>query len=569
MLNFFRRGGVGQIIVAAIVFAIIVVFVIEFRAGGGTTGQLSRQCAVEFDGECIERKEFFAALGLVATRDLTPKRMQAMNLRQQVLDGLAERELLVNEAKRLGIAVSDEDLDAELAKGRAHVSLPTGMASYLAYSLGIDPAELVRYLPVRSQQTQEFDYKIYERVVRNITNRSPREFREMQRRELIAARMRDLVSSRVRISEAEAYRRFEREKSKAVVRTVELNRDWFAKYVVDPSHEAVEAWRKDNAAQVEEAWKNESKAFVAGCPLVREVFVAVEPGATDADKVLARDRIESAKRRISEGEAFGSVARALSEGDAAIIGGELGCLGDSYGLGAKELIEAAQPLNAGELSAVIETPRGFHLIQRIETLAPDAVERTGKALIATRLYTRFRADELVQKFASDLIEKLQAGARLDETTRAMVEERLAAAKKNKPGARKPAGEQQSPALDDPLRPKVEISVPFGPGGNPLPNALPTENVAALAFGLKGADAVLTKPIPTSSGLAILQLKEKEEAQREEFLKDKAELMRQLRQAKEQEAVSRYVAQLRKAAQNKLKTDAELLVEPKRTDEQGT
>lgn len=569
MLNFFRRGGVGQIIVAAIVFAIIVVFVIEFRAGGGTTGQLTRQCAVEFEGECIERKEFFAALGLVATRDLTPKRMQAMNLRQQVLDGLAERELLLEEAERLGISVSDEDLDAELAKGRAHVSLPTNMASWMAYSLGLDATELVRYLPVRSQQTQEFDYKIYERVVRNITNRSPREFREMQRRELIAARMRALVASRVRISEAEAYRRFEREKSKAVVRTVELNRDWFAKYVVDSSHEAVEAWLKENAAQVEEAWKNESKSFVAGCPLVREVFVAAEPGATDADKVLARDRAESAKQRIANGEAFGSVARALGEGPAAIIGGELGCLGDSYGVGSKELLEATKALKAGEVSAVVETPRGFHVVQLLGTLGPDAVENTGKKLLATRLHARLRADELAQKFATELIEKVQAGARLEETTRAMVEQSLAAGKKSKPGSRKASGGEQPPALDDPLRPKVEISAPFGPGANPLPRALPTENVAALAFGLKDADAVVPRPITTSTGWAVLQLKEKEEAQREEFLKDKAELMRQLRQAKEQEAVGRYVAQLRKAAQNKLKMDAELLVEPKRTDEQGT
>ena len=89
-----------------------------------------------------------------------------------------------------------------------------------------------------------------------------------------------------------------------------------------------------------------------------------------------------------------------------------------------------------------------------------------------------------------------------------------------------------------------------------------ENVAALAFNLPKPDAVHDKPIGTRSGFLVVQLKEKELARREDFDKDRAELLRKLRSAKEQEAEARYVAELRRAAQGKIKVDERLAEEPK-------
>src|SRR5690606_23775235 len=192
MLSFFRRGGVAQVLIAGIVFAIIIVFVLEFRAGRGPGASLTQECAVEVRGDCVSRKDFFASYGLIVPQGMPSKRIRAMGLRKHILEGLAQRELLVQEAERLGISISEQEIDDELAKGRAHVSLPAEDAGWLAYSLQLTE-DWARLLPVTDPRDKQFDYKLYERMVRNVTNRSPREFKEMQKRELIAARMRDLV----------------------------------------------------------------------------------------------------------------------------------------------------------------------------------------------------------------------------------------------------------------------------------------------------------------------------------------------------------------------------------------
>ena len=48
-----------------------------------------------YAGACVEQKDYFASLGLIM-RGAEPKAARAMALRKRVLDGLAERELLVD-----------------------------------------------------------------------------------------------------------------------------------------------------------------------------------------------------------------------------------------------------------------------------------------------------------------------------------------------------------------------------------------------------------------------------------------------------------------------------------------
>ena len=57
----------------------------------------------------------------------------------------------------------------------------------------------MRLLQVKRTADEPYDYKLYERQIRLMANRGPKEFKEMQERELLAARMRDIVRSRVRI----------------------------------------------------------------------------------------------------------------------------------------------------------------------------------------------------------------------------------------------------------------------------------------------------------------------------------------------------------------------------------
>ena len=85
----------------------------------------------------------------------------------------------------------------------------------------------------RDQKTKAFDLKIYERKVRELSNRSTTEFREEQARELLAAKVRDVVRDPVRISETEAWDEYERRYSTATLSYVGVKEAWAARWTVD------------------------------------------------------------------------------------------------------------------------------------------------------------------------------------------------------------------------------------------------------------------------------------------------------------------------------------------------
>jgi peptidyl-prolyl cis-trans isomerase D len=575
MLRFFRSGGVAQILVGGIVVAIILVFALEFRAGRGPTANLEEDCAVEYDGFCVEPKDYQATLALYAPR-IEPKQARALQLRKRVLDGLVERELLVAAAKREGLGVSEAALEEDLTAGRAHVSLPAEAALELGATLGLcrlneygSACEAgstvgVRQLRVKRTPDEPFDYAIYEREVRILTNRGPKEFREMQEREVTAARMRALVQSRVRVSEAEAFLLFERGRSRAVIRSVRIEPGWFAKFAIDQSDAAVNTWAAANQAQVDEAWKTDQAKYTAGCPSVHELMIAASPMASDEEKAAVRARIVAVRERISGGESFEAVARELSESPSAAFGGRITCLNDSYGFGSEKLLEAAGALKEGALSEIIESPRGLHLLELDGKLDAAKVATEGRLAVARTLYTRFAADEAMKKFADDLIELVKNGNKLETATDELTKSVAAKFEKAPAGDKKKDNEPLALRAAD--RPKFEISPPFNASGNPLPDVDAREPIASKAFELSKPDEIYGKPIATATGLVVFQLKEKMPALREDFDKEKWPILNALRQAKAAEALARYVADLRQAAGSKLVVNQAYGEEPKAAKE---
>jgi hypothetical protein len=558
MLRFFRAGGVAQILVGGVVFAIILVFVLEFRSGNtARTGSLNEQCAVSFAGYCVNAKEYGAAFSLIAPRGLDPKRVKSMELKAKVLEGLVERELLVEQAKRLKLAVSEEDLTRELENWRAHVSLPAAELERLSETLGLCPLEPGGCVPgsdrgVRTLRStsgdRTFDYKLYEREVRLVANRGPREFREMQERELLAARMRKLVQSRVRVSDAEAlFLAQER-----VIRSVQVSRSWFAKYLLDHGDEAIDRFGFEHKDQVDAAWNEEKKDWTAGCPLIREILVPAPPMQLDDEKQPLKEQAEAARERVVKGEDFAAVAREVSTSDSAILGGHVGCLSKSYGIGADELLKAVEGLKPRELSNVIETPRGYHVVELLGKAEEATLEASGRRQIARELYTRFAADEAAKQFSSKLLERAKAGEKLEDLVPSMTDELVAAHKPKPAPFGKPAGPGPGAALLASDRPKFEVSPSFGRSGNPLPDLEPKVSIAQKAFELDKPDAVYPQPLETATGWVVIQLKEL--ADQEKLSRDKSLLKARMVEAKAQDALARYVADLKTQAGKRLEID---------------
>ena len=564
MLSFFRRGGAGQIIVGAIVFAIILVFVLEFRAGrGGQGASLTNECAIEVVGRCVSVKEFNAAQGLLAPPYVERKQLRELHLPQRTADGLVERELLLNEAERLGISVSEEVADKELSQGRARASIPAAAREQLSMNIGmcqpdssgwgcLPGSQGIRLLPVKSSKTGKFDYEIYSRVVRNRTNRSPREFKEMQQRELIAERMRDLVTSRVQVSEGEVFERFKRSRSTARANVVELDQGWFQRFVVNASSESVAHWAAEHKAETDEAWKAEKDKWRAGCPLVVEIKASFGETASDDDKVLLRERLDTALSLLKDRIPFETVAQQLADSSDPAASAPR-CLPESA---AAELKESVAKLQIGKVSPILETADGFYLLKYVGLLAEAEVENVGRIAVATGLAMPALAQEAVAKAARQLVEGLDRGESLEAVTAALAVELLPPAGQN--------GEEPL-ALADKQHPAVRDVPPFTASSRPLPAALPTETYAARAFEVEPGTHL---EVALRSGRAVMVVTGKDLATKADFEEAKATLLKQVLSAKQQEALIRYMAELRKAADGAIRILPALVEEPKGDKDSG-
>jgi peptidyl-prolyl cis-trans isomerase C len=91
--------------------------------------------------------------------------------------------------------------------------------------------------------------------------------------------------------------------------------------------------------------------------------ILIQAGQSDPPESLQADRAraEAILARVRKGEDFATLARELSEGPSAPRGGELGFFARGQMVAPFE--EAAFALKAGEVSDVVQTRFGFHIIQ--------------------------------------------------------------------------------------------------------------------------------------------------------------------------------------------------------------
>jgi len=94
----------------------------------------------------------------------------------------------------------------------------------------------------------------------------------------------------------------------------------------------------------------------------RHIIIRVDPSDPQKKKDEARRRIERILAEAKAGkEDFGELAKKYSEGPSAPRGGDLGYFG--RGQMAPSFEKAAFELNVGELSNIVETPFGYHIIK--------------------------------------------------------------------------------------------------------------------------------------------------------------------------------------------------------------
>lgn len=104
----------------------------------------------------------------------------------------------------------------------------------------------------------------------------------------------------------------------------------------------------------------------------RHILIKVEKDADKKTKEAARQKLVDLKKRLDKGEKFEDLAKENSDCPSSSQGGDLGFF--TRGKMVPSFEKAAFALKPGEISDIVETQFGYHLIQLVERKGPEKVE---------------------------------------------------------------------------------------------------------------------------------------------------------------------------------------------------
>lgn len=156
----------------------------------------------------------------------------------------------------------------------------------------------------------------------------------------------------------------------------------------------------------------ETKAFYDANPAffeqdervhARHILIRVEPNASAIEKDKAKKKLEEVLLALKNGGDFADLAIKYSEDPSKVMGGDLGYF--TKGRMVKPFEEAAFKLKPGEVSGIIETQFGYHLIKVEDHQQPRTIPYEEiKDLIADNL-TMQKKQEAAGKYIESLYQK--------------------------------------------------------------------------------------------------------------------------------------------------------------------
>jgi len=334
--------------------------------GVGAIGGERRQDVAVVHGQAISRRELEQATAALARRYEDMLRGQGaqdllrnMNLSGQALNQLIEEALLRHEAARLGIAVSDAEVD-----------------------------ETVVHMP-ELQENGRFDR---DRLAAVLRGGRGDEFEGAIRQSILRQRLEALVTDGVGVSDGELEQRYRFDHEKAelafvrsaaadLAKAISLTDEELEKYLTEhaegyrvpprvraryvayrPADVLAQVEVKDGEVAEYYALHKDDKFTEPEQVRARHILVKT-PAGGDADaKATARKKAEGLLAKVKAGGDFAALAKASSEDPgSAAQGGDLGLF--SRGRMTPAFEEAAFALPAGGVSEVVETPFGFHVIR--------------------------------------------------------------------------------------------------------------------------------------------------------------------------------------------------------------
>jgi len=134
------------------------------------------------------------------------------------------------------------------------------------------------------------------------------------------------------------------------------------------------------------------------------ILIKVDPAADELQKAEARKEIAMIQDRLKKGEDFADLAKAYSQGPSGAKGGDLGYF--SRGQMVKPFETAAFALKPGEVSDIVETRFGYHIIKVFDKKPPVTISYEE----ARDRITQYLKNETVQKQLNQYVDELKKNA---------------------------------------------------------------------------------------------------------------------------------------------------------------
>jgi peptidyl-prolyl cis-trans isomerase D len=326
------------------------------------------------------------------------------NVREQALEQLVDQQLVLDEAKRLGLRISDAALERTIEAQTAF------------------------------QVDGHFDLAIYQTALRS-ENMRPADFESEVRLEMLQQLMQRMVAQTVQISDAEMRQLYDQNNLKLAISYVEIPYKSFestinlnAKQIADFFEAHREQFREPERVSFDFIRYDPDRLAAKFNPSVKEIqnyynrqrdsglthpeqvrarhiLIAVASDATAAQKAAAKAKADDLLKQIKGGADFAKLAKQFSDDPATKnSGGDLGYFGQAEMV--KPFADAAFRMKAGEMT-VVQTQFGYHVIQvEDHKLAHVETLEEARPQIIETLRHRAGAEQAHQAIDQDLSDAL-------------------------------------------------------------------------------------------------------------------------------------------------------------------
>ncbi|SCX91830.1 peptidylprolyl isomerase [Desulfoluna spongiiphila] len=357
------RDNAGSWIIKILLGVIVLVFIFlglgpDRNSGNSIVAEVNKT-VISWDDYRLAYNELVEGYRRQLGGNLSEEMIKMFRLREQALESLITSELMIQEADRLKLRVTDKELE------QAITALPYFKTD------GV------------------FDMALYEALLRQNGLTVP-QFEAQQRKSMLISKLRSMVESGVLVTDGEVQELYKYKNTEASVRYTLFDPASYADVTVDDAYVAAyfaekgEQYKTDPEARISfmrfgrddfgkgiaitdeelaDAYQaNLDRYQTAETVEASHILIKVAEGATAEEEAEARKRADEVYAKAkAEGSDFAELAKTFSEGPSAKDGGRLGAFERSAMV--KPFADKAFAMTEGEVSEPVRTQFGWHVIK--------------------------------------------------------------------------------------------------------------------------------------------------------------------------------------------------------------